>query len=94
VLKSVKELGMTKTWQLKEAEAHFSKVIDEARKGQPQVLTESGAETVVILRYQDYEQLSNPSLSLWDALRPEAPILDEVDELFKRDKSVGREVNF
>jgi prevent-host-death family protein len=85
---------MTKTWQLQEAETHFSKVIKEARKGQPQVITESGEDPIIIMRYKDYEQLSHPLLSLWDALRPEAPILDDADELFKRDKSSGREVSF
>jgi hypothetical protein len=69
-------------------------VVSEALKGQPQVVKQSDEEAVVILRYQDYKQLSNSSLSLWDALRPEAPILEDADELFKRDTSTGREVTF
>jgi prevent-host-death family protein len=85
---------MTKTWQLEEAQTHLSEVIGEALKGQPQVIQQSDEEAVVILRYQDYKQLSDSSLSLWDALRPEAPILDDADELFKRDTSPGREVAF
>jgi prevent-host-death family protein len=85
---------MTKTWQLEEAQTHFSEVVGEALKGQPQIIKQSDEETVVILRYQDYKQLSDSSLSLWDALRPEAPILEDADELFKRDTSPGREVTF
>jgi prevent-host-death family protein len=85
---------MTKTWQLEEAQSHFSEVVGEALKGQPQVIKQSNEEAVVILRYQDYKQLSDSSLSLWDALRPEAPILDDADELFKRDTDSGREVTF
>jgi prevent-host-death family protein len=85
---------MTKTWQLQEAQSHFPELVGEALKGQPQVVTQAGEEAVVILRYQDYKQLSDSSISLWDALRPEAPILEDADELFKRDTSLGREVTF
>jgi prevent-host-death family protein len=48
---------MTKTWQLQEAQTHFSELVGEALKGQPQVVTQAGEEAVVILRYQDYKQL-------------------------------------
>jgi len=87
-----------KTWQLQEAKAKFSQLVEKAMKGEPQLVTKHGEKAVVVLDYQEYEKLGGQGMSVWEALRRHAPRLedDEVDALFTRDKSThtGREVDF
>ena len=42
------------TWQVQQAKARFSEVVEKARLGEPQVITRHGKEEVVIVSVKDY----------------------------------------
>ncbi len=48
---------MARNWQLQEAKNRFSKVVEEALKDGPQVITRRGVETAVVLSFADYRQM-------------------------------------
>jgi len=87
---------MPKIWQLQEAKARFSELVDRALEGEAQVVTRHGQKVVVVLEYEKYTALTGDNLNAWDALREHAPMLEDewVDTLFKRDKSTASEVYF
>ena len=88
--------SVDKTWQLKEAEARFSQLVEEAMKGQPQVVAIQGGKAVVVLDWGTYARLTGkkqspfeirtpPKMNLWQALRPAVPLAnEEVEALFAR----------
>jgi antitoxin Phd len=76
---------MKRTWQLQEAKNKFSEVVEEAVKDGPQVVTKRGVETVVILSYSEYVELTAPQQKLSGFFR-ESP-LAEVELDVPRDSS-------
>lgn len=48
---------MKKVWQLQEAKNKLSEVVDEALKGDPQIISLRGEETAVVLSISDYRKL-------------------------------------
>ena len=44
------------TWQLQEAKAKLSEVIDTAQKKGPQIITQRGVKTAVIHSFEEWEQ--------------------------------------
>lgn len=77
-----------RTWQLQEAKSKFSKVVDEAIRSGPQIITRRGVETVILLSYAEYRQLvvARPKLSTFFRESP----LAEVSLDLCRDKSSAR----
>lgn len=57
-----------KAWQLQEAKAKFSEVVDAALHEGPQAVTRRGEDAVVILSHQAYIALSQANTTLDDAL--------------------------
>jgi len=51
---------MAKTWQLQEAKARFSKLVEEALKGEPQLVTRRGRKAVVVLDWETRPLASPP----------------------------------
>lgn len=52
-----------KKWQLQEAKAKLSEVIDTAKKQGPQVITQRGVETAVVLPIDEWKKLqTRPNL--------------------------------
>ncbi|MBW8004145.1 MAG: type II toxin-antitoxin system Phd/YefM family antitoxin, partial [Planctomycetes bacterium] len=45
---------MKNVWQLQEAKAKFSKVINEAIQHGPQIITKHGIETALLISINDY----------------------------------------
>jgi antitoxin Phd len=45
--------------QLREAKATLSAVIDQARKGEPSIITRHGKREAVVLSFEDWERLSH-----------------------------------
>jgi prevent-host-death family protein len=86
-------------WSLAEAKAKFSEVVERARSQGPQHLTKNGKDAVVIVSAEDYRRLSQshgvaePGATWLD---PRFQILsdEEHDELFARDKDLGRVIEF
>ena len=46
-----------KRWQLQDAKQQFSRVVDQARSGEPQLVTRNGKEVAVILDIEEYRRL-------------------------------------
>jgi prevent-host-death family protein len=61
--------------QLRDAKATLSAVIDQARKGEPSVITRHGRPEAVLLSFEDWQRLSQvPSFG---RLLMAAPLSDE-----------------
>lgn len=85
---------MARTWQLQEAKARFSQLVEEAMKGQPQLVTRRGRKAVVVLDWETYARLTGADLNLWEALRPPKPLAnEEAEALFARPQVEPREVS-
>lgn len=48
---------MPHTWQLQEAKNKLSEVVEAALHDGPQIITRRGAETAVVLSYDDYRHM-------------------------------------
>ena len=79
---------MARVWQLQEAKNKFSEVVDEALKHGPQVITKRGVETVIVLSYTEYRQMTLTQKKLSDFFR-DSPLV-AVDLDLTRDKSGPR----
>ena len=80
---------VNQVWQLQEAKNKFSRVVDEARHGVPQIVTKHGVEAVVVLSYEDYQRLFQQQKGLVEFFR-ESPLVGEKLDL-ERDKSDWRD---
>lgn len=77
-------------WQLQEAKARLSEVIQKAINEGPQDISLRGRPAAVVLSYADYEMLTRPKPSFTTFLR-ESP-LHGVELELERDTSPTREV--
>ena len=59
---------MKTSWQLQEAKAKFSEVIELALEGQPQLVTKRGTNAVVVISHSDYRRLTQSQKNLREAL--------------------------
>lgn len=81
------------SWQLQEAKARFSEAVERALKGEAQTVTRRGRPSVVVLDWETYARLRGQNRSLFEALRPAAPLSDEEAEaLAGRSQADYREV--
>lgn len=48
------------TWQLQEAKARLSEVIETAKKDGPQIITQRGIKSAVILPFHEWERAQQP----------------------------------
>ncbi len=79
-----------KNWQLQEAKAHFSELVQSAVKEGPQGVTLRGEPTVVVIAQKDYEKLSKRKPSFVDFMR-QSPLVGVKLEL-SRNKTSSRDV--
>ena len=64
---------MTK-WQLQEAKARFSELIDDTLRKGPQVVTRRGIDTAVVVSIDEWQKLKNENRLTWkDVLLSESP---------------------
>ena len=49
-----------KTWKVQEAKSRLSEVMDKAQSEGPQIITEHGTETSVVLSIEEYRRLTGP----------------------------------
>ena len=77
-------------WQLQEAKAKFSALVQKALDEGPQTVTRHGKETVVVLSVKDYARLREREPSLKDILMS-GP---EGDLDLEREPDSGREFEF
>ncbi|MEY4530343.1 MAG: hypothetical protein RLZZ156_1064 [Deinococcota bacterium] len=68
-----------RNWQLQEAKAKFSEVIELAAAGEAQVITKRGEQTAVVVSHAEYMRLQQKSKTLLEALagipKGELPII-------------------
>jgi len=60
---------VAKVWQVQEAKAAFSAVVDDAVRYGPQVITRRGKETAVVISYEEYRKLNARKKSLYTFFR-------------------------
>jgi len=64
---------MTK-WQLQDAKARFSELIDDTLKKGPQMVTRRGVDTAVVVSVEEWRRLKEENRPTWkDILLGEAP---------------------
>jgi prevent-host-death family protein len=78
-------------WQLQEAKAKFSELVQKAIDEGPQTVTRHGKDVVVVLSVQEYEKLRQRKPSLKEILMsgPEGEF-----DLPPRVRDSGREIDF
>jgi prevent-host-death family protein len=92
IRKSRKHLRRTKkVWQLQEAKARFSELVNEVEHGGYQTITKNGHEVAIIISKEEFENLRKPKNTLLDFFN-DAPY-PEVDLDIERDHDLGREVD-
>ena len=77
-------------WQLQEAKARFSELVQKALDEGPRTVTRHGKETVVVLSVKDYAKLREGEPSLKEVLMS-GP---EGDLDLEREPDYGREIEF
>jgi prevent-host-death family protein len=76
-------------WQVQEAKARFSEVVEEARKKGPQIITKHGTERAVVLSVEDFRALTAHKPGLKEYLLG-GPKVDDFE--MERDRDTGREI--
>jgi antitoxin Phd len=77
-------------WQVQEAKARLSEVIERARTDGPQVITRHGEERAVVLSIEDYRSMTAPKMDFISYLLS-GPKVDDFE--IERDKDTGRDVD-
>jgi prevent-host-death family protein len=78
-------------WQLQEAKNKLSKVVEEARKSGPQVITVRGKAAAVVVSIDEYGELMRRKESLLEFFQ-NSP-LRGVDLDIERDQDMGRDLD-
>lgn len=85
-------------WQVQEAKAKLSAVIERAAKAGPQVITKHGAECAAVISIEDLKALrARETNARFVEHLLNGPKFDDdalVDEIFKRNPEVGRPIFF
>jgi antitoxin Phd len=84
---------MKKPWQLQTAKAQFSELFRRARTDGPQYVTKAGKETVVVLRAEQFEELTarrREPRSLVDFFRKSPLVGSGIN--FERETDYGRDI--
>lgn len=78
------------TWQVQDAKAHLSDVIERARTEGPQTITRHGKDRAVVLSIEDYRALCEPKPD-FRAYLLGGPKVDDFP--VERDRDFGRDVD-
>lgn len=78
------------SWQLQEARDDLGKIVEEARRSGPQIITVRGEEAAVLLSVEDYRKLAPPKETLADFLM-RSPLRGSGIEI-ERDQDFGRDL--
>ena len=82
-------MASTTIWQLQEAKARFSELVQKTIDEGPQTITRRGKESIVVVSSEEYRRLKHPDNDLVSFLRS-APHL-ELD--IGRSPDTGREID-
>jgi antitoxin Phd len=75
-------------WQIQEAKAKFSELVQKAIDEGPQTVTRRGRDIVVVLSAEQFELMKKRQIDLKDLL----PYLAPGEAYLERDKSLPRDV--
>ncbi|MCX5825970.1 MAG: type II toxin-antitoxin system Phd/YefM family antitoxin [Deltaproteobacteria bacterium] len=78
------------SWQLQEAKSRLSQVVERALREGPQTITLRGKPAVVVVSFEEFQNLTRPCTSLCEFFR-QSPLYD-TDLDLERNKDVSREV--
>jgi len=78
------------SWQLQEAKSRLSQVVEHALREGPQTITLRGKPAVVVVSFEEFQNLTRPGTSLSEFFR-QSPLFDTELDL-ERSKDVSREV--
>ena len=76
-------------WQIQQAKAHLSELIERAQREGPQIITRHGAERAVVLSVEDYRAMATQKHD-FKAYLLGGPKVD--DFTIERDRDTGRPV--
>ena len=76
-------------WQIQQAKAHLSELIERAQREGPQIITRHGAERAVVLSVEDYRAMATQKPD-FKAYLLGGPKVD--DFTIERDRDTGRPV--
>ncbi len=78
-------------WQFQDAKNRFSRLVKEAAQNGPQIVTRHGEKLVVVISFEEYEQLTKPRTDLVTFLR-NSPLANlKLDVV--RDKRLSRNIS-
>jgi prevent-host-death family protein len=83
-----------KTWQIQEAKAHLSEVVERAQTDGPQTITRHGKPRAVVLSAETYATIMQTQKSkrdFKDWLLRDGPKFDEFE--IERDRDTGRDID-
>jgi antitoxin Phd len=75
-------------WQIQQAKAKFSELVQKAIDNGPQTVTRRGKDIVVVVSAQQFELMKKRQIDLKDLL----PYLAPDEACLERDKSLSRDV--
>ncbi|GAP06130.1 prevent-host-death family protein [Anaerolinea thermolimosa] len=78
-------------WQLQEAKARFSELVERTLRNGAQIVTRRGRKVVVVLSYEEYRRLTTPQRNLAQFLL-QSPLAGSELQI-ERDQSLPREVD-
>ncbi|MFH1493320.1 MAG: type II toxin-antitoxin system Phd/YefM family antitoxin [Pseudomonadota bacterium] len=81
-------------WQLQDAKARFSEVVDAAMRGEPQHITRRGKDAVVVLSEQAFEALQHSAQVAAPGFVAHLLAVPKDDGAFDRLSLTPREVDF
>ncbi len=82
---------MKNSWQLQDAKAKFSFLVEQAQNGEVQVVTKHGKEAVVLMSVDQYNQIIGRQKDFVSFFR-ESPLMNSNLDL-TRDQSPDRGIN-
>lgn len=80
-----------KAWQLQEAKAHLSEMVQEAINHGPQEITLRGKPAAIIISIKEYQKLTKPKPSFVEFMRSSPLVGVELD--LTRDQSLTRDID-
>ena len=86
-----KEKRTKNIWQIQEAKAKFSQVVEEATKRGYQLITKKGEFVAVILSKKEFDKMTKPETTLLDFFKSSP--FPEIELDIKRSKDLPREID-
>lgn len=78
-------------WQLQDAKNRFSEVVEDALRDGPQIITRRGADTAVVIAYDEWSRLTARRGRIVDVLRRAPRLPGGLD--VERSRDTGRDVD-